>query len=73
MRDKPSHLKQVNQGYWEHFWFAQKWGLVLIGAGIASVIHGIFPPLFPFFAPRTVNRIARMIRSRNVPGEAEET
>ncbi len=63
------HLKQVQQGYWEHFFFAQKWGLYLILTGLASMVHGLRPMCFPFTAPRNVQKVADMIRLRAVPGE----
>jgi hypothetical protein len=68
-KKKIPHLELVQQEYPEHFWFAQKWGLYLIWTGIASMIHGLIPALFPFTAPRNVLKIARMIHDRNVPGE----
>lgn len=69
---KPSHLELVQQKYPEHFWFAQKWGLYLIWTGIASMIHGLIPALFPFTAPRNVLKVAKMIHSRRVSGEIED-
>ena len=38
-----SHLKIVKQGYWEHLFFAIKWGLYFILTGFISIIHGVFP------------------------------
>lgn len=66
-----THLRQVGQSYWSHHFFALKWGFVLIGAGLASIVHGLIPSLFPFYAPRTVRRISKMIIDRNIPGENE--
>ncbi len=64
-----SHLQIVKQKYFEHFWFAFKWGFYLIFIGIASIIHGFFPAVFPFLAPKGVLKIAKMIKERNIPGE----
>jgi len=47
----PKHLSEVKQPYFTHFLFAQKCGVVLIVAGLASMVHGLIPPLFSRHEP----------------------
>ena len=56
-----SHLRKVNQGYFFHLLFALKWGGYLIFTGLVSIVHGLFPFLFPFLAPRNILKVSRMI------------
>ncbi len=58
------HLKTAKQSYLPHGFFAIKWGIYLMITGLVSVIHGIFPFLWPFVAPRNVLKVARMIEQR---------
>lgn len=48
------HLKKSNVTYFSHMIWAFMAGLRLVWAGIASVIHGIFPNFFPGTAAKTV-------------------
>lgn len=70
MFSKKSHLEFVNQTYFNHFIFSIKWGLFLIYTGFISIIHGLFPFLFPFVAPKNVLKVAKLIEQRNIPGES---
>ena len=41
------HLQQVEESYWEHFKFSI-WAAMVLGLlSIVSIIHGVFPFLFP--------------------------
>ncbi len=40
-----SHPRQVNESYTEH-WGATRFGLLLLAAGLASLIHGLVPACF---------------------------
>lgn len=71
IKESKKHLKAVNQGYFEHGVFAIKQGIYIIGIGAASIIHGIIPAWFPFYAPRHIISLSNMIKKRNVPGESE--
>ena len=66
------HLEEVNQKYFEHGIFSIKQGFYIIAIGFTFIIHGFVPALFPFFTPRRILSIAKMIKERNVPGECEE-
>jgi hypothetical protein len=49
-----NHLKESNETYLSHCWWAIKSGIVMIVAGVISIIHGIFPNLFEFYTAKTV-------------------
>jgi hypothetical protein len=48
------HLVKSQEGYMSHFVWAELSGLRLIWAGIASLIHGLVPGMFPGTAAITV-------------------
>jgi hypothetical protein len=57
------HLAQSNTTYIEHFKFAFYAGLMLIWAGITSIIHAFIPSLFPFVSRKiTVDLIEQSRR-----------
>ncbi|MCB0377466.1 MAG: hypothetical protein KDD33_03150 [Bdellovibrionales bacterium] len=56
-----NHLKDVHQSYWKHGSFAVRWGFYIIFLGIASIIHGFVPALFPFLTPDGIKKISKMI------------
>jgi hypothetical protein len=58
------HLKSVNESYFQHGFFAVKWGLFLVITGIVSIIHGFFPFLFPFMAPKNVLKLKKVLDDR---------
>ncbi|HSW68668.1 MAG TPA: DUF6356 family protein [Gammaproteobacteria bacterium] len=41
-----SHLKEINETYFEHMRFAQKWVFRMALAGVALLVHSIFPNIF---------------------------
>jgi hypothetical protein len=51
---KFKHLEDSQETYSQHFVWAVKSGLLMIWTGLASIIHGILPPLFPFKSAKTV-------------------
>ena len=55
-RDTPSP-----QTYWEHAWFSISNSTRLIGAGLAGIAHGIFPPIFKFYTAQLVIRYYFML------------
>jgi hypothetical protein len=59
------HLKARNITYWPHFKFAFGAGVVLIAAGILSIIHAIFPGVAPSYAERKTIALARLARIKN--------
>lgn len=49
-----NHLKISNTNYWRHFYQAFSLGLLLIWSGLTSVIHSIFPFLYPAYSAKKV-------------------
>lgn len=48
------HLKKSKETYIPHFYWAFSSGLSLMWSGVASIIHGFVPALFPGTAAKTV-------------------
>lgn len=51
---KHKHLEASKETYISHLFWAIMAGFKLIGAGFASILHGIHPGFFPFTAAKTV-------------------
>lgn len=49
-----NHLKSSNTNYWRHLYQAFSLGLLLIWSGLTSVIHSIFPFLYPAYSAKKV-------------------
>ena len=64
LKKSKDHLQNVKETYSQHGWFAIKWGFYIIWTGLASVIHGIFPFLFPFTAPKNILKLKKMMDDR---------
>jgi hypothetical protein len=48
------HLIKSQEDYFSHFVWAERSGIRLILAGLASLVHGLVPGLFPGTAAMTV-------------------
>lgn len=59
------HLRARNIAYWPHFKFAFSAGIVLILAGVVSIIHAIFPNFMPSYAEQKTQALARLARMKN--------
>lgn len=59
------HPESIGETYFEHFKFAFKSGCLLTFAGIACIIHSIFPFLFITTASTTMANISKEITERN--------
>lgn len=68
LKEADEHLKYVRESYWVHGRFAVKWGFYLIWLGIASILHGFFPFLLKFQAPKGILRLKKLMDER---GEEE--
>ena len=55
-----AHLVDAGETYFEHMHFAVGVGLMLVAAGLACIIHGIFPSLCTKTASRTVDELKRL-------------
>jgi len=58
-----THMKETGWKYWSHLWHAFYQGWRLIRTGLRSIIHGIFPFLWPFDGPKMVVKIFKEIRT----------
>lgn len=62
------HPREVGETYAEHFMVASSFGVPMIGAGIACLMHGVFPFLFKNTGSNVVRRLyARMVANRIRP------
>lgn len=59
------HLISRNTRYLPHFTFAFGAGVVLLLAGLASIVHAILPNLFTGYSERKTRALARLSRIRN--------
>ena len=51
------HLNEAGKSYFDHFKFALIAGLILIYAGITSIIHAFIPSIFPFTSQKIVKKL----------------
>lgn len=54
IKKSKEHLEKSQEGYLNHLVWAELSGLRLILAGLASIVHGLVPGLFPGTAAITV-------------------
>ena len=65
IKDAKEHLNHVKESYWAHGFFAVKWGCYLIWLGLTSVLHGFFPFIFKFSAPKGILKLKKLMDERN--------
>jgi len=69
-----THLAEAGETYWDHMRFASGVALMLIGAGVACLLHALIPALCEKTASRTVGHLSTVFVSREALPEAlEET
>jgi hypothetical protein len=51
------HLQKSKMGYFTHLYHAFSLGLVLIYAGLASIIHALIPCIYAAYSANKVTRI----------------
>ena len=74
LADCRAHLREAGEGYFEHLRFAALVGGMLVGAGIACVIHALIPAFCTRTASRTVERLGRLFKDRMaLPAVAAES
>lgn len=64
------HLDDVGLGYFAHLGRALRLGSRLVGAGLACLIHGLFPALFTHTASGTINGLHRELSDIPAPSAA---
>ena len=65
-----AHLLEAGESYLEHMRFAVGVGLMLLAAGLACIIHGLFPGLCTKTASRTVDELKRLFVQRDALASA---
>jgi hypothetical protein len=64
MRPFTAHPTSVGQTYLSHAKYALGLGFTLILAGLAAIIHAIFPCLFTHTASATIKLLYQSLRSK---------
>jgi len=58
------HPASVGESYREHFMFASRFGLKLIGAGLAAILHGFLPCAFEKTASSVIKELYPRVANR---------
>lgn len=59
------HPASVDETYFEHMRFAAGFGLTLIAAGGAALVHAIIPPFFETTASRLIAKLHARMEARH--------
>ncbi len=59
-----AHLDSVDEGYGQHQHFAFGVGWTMVKAGLACILHGIVPALFPTTGSDAIRRLHGVIADR---------
>lgn len=66
------HPHSIGESYFEHFVSASRFGARLIGAGLACIVHGVFPFLCKTTGSKAVRQLsAEMIHGREKFGPGD--
>ena len=65
IRQSIAHLRQAQEGYWQHFRFATTFGLLAVAAGIAALLHAIIPGVCTSTASRIVRHLSHLVDDRS--------
>ncbi|MCU6453819.1 DUF6356 family protein [Sphingomonas sp. A2-49] len=57
MKPFTTHPASVGESYGQHFGVATRFGLRMIGGGVAAMLHGVFPFLFTTTGSRTIEAL----------------
>jgi hypothetical protein len=60
-----AHPRSVNESYPEHAAIAFRVAARMMGAGLAAMVHGVFPCLFQTTASRTIKALHNEIAARS--------
>jgi hypothetical protein len=60
-----AHPRSVNESYPEHAAIALRVAARMMGAGLAAMVHGVFPCLFETTASRTIKTLHNEIAARS--------
>ena len=64
-----THPNSVNETYWQHFFFALRFGFKMTLGGIAAMAHAIFPFMFITTGGRCCDELQEM--RNNSPGRKQ--
>jgi hypothetical protein len=68
------HLKEAGEGYFDHLRFAALVGSMLLGAGLACILHALVPALCTRTASRIVERLTGLFKDRStLPRVAQQS
>ena len=67
-----AHLEQIRISYCAHFARAFQISLRLLGAGMAAMVHAVYPDVFEKTASNTVKALHKEFTSANEADEADE-
>jgi len=65
IRQSRAHLRDAREGYWQHFRFATTFGLLAVAAGLAALVHAIFPGACTHTASRIVRYLGQLLEDRS--------
>lgn len=69
-----AHPRSVGESYAEHLRSASGFGLTMLGAGLACLLHGVFPFLFERTGSDAIRRLyERMVLNRSRLAPAAST
>jgi len=60
-----AHLKDADEGYWQHFRFATTFGLLAAAAGFAAIVHAFIPGICTSTASRIIRHLGQLIDDRS--------
>lgn len=58
------HPRSVEESYGEHALFAGRFGLLLLAAGLAALVHAVIPGLFQKTASRIITQLHARMQTR---------
>lgn len=65
IRRSIAHLRQAQEGYWQHFRFATTFGLLALAAGIAALLHAVIPAVCTSTASRIIRHLGHLVDDRS--------
>ncbi|MDR6848628.1 MAG: DUF6356 family protein [Sphingomonas sp.] len=66
------HPASVGESYAEHFGVASRFGVTLIGGGLACLVHAVVPAAFKTTGSQTVLRLNKRIVEKRAAVMADE-
>jgi hypothetical protein len=67
-----AHPRSVNEDYLTHASIALRFALLLLGAGLAALVHAVIPALFETNASSTIRKLHVEMLGRSVPPRTAE-